>query len=138
MLHVSRRLGVSMFQRIVVGVSKAQSAKDAAQQAKELAAAFGADVHLVIAYAGGDGAASDRERVHAESLLDSIGTAAARPMHTHVLVGDAADVIVRVAEDVDADLIVVGNKGVKKRLLGSVPSSVARKAPCSVLILATT
>jgi nucleotide-binding universal stress UspA family protein len=58
----------------------------------------------------------------------------------HASEGDPADAIVRVAEDVEADLIVVGNKGMKgaRRVLGSVPNSVAHRATCSVLILPTT
>lgn len=51
-----------------------------------------------------------------------------------------ADAICKVATEVGADLIIVGNKGMKgvRRVLGSVPNSVARQAPCSVLIVATT
>ena len=43
------------------------------------------------------------------------------------------------AEEIGADLIVVGNKGMKgvRRVLGSVPNSVAHNAPCSVLIAVT-
>jgi nucleotide-binding universal stress UspA family protein len=50
------------------------------------------------------------------------------------------DAILRVADEVNADLIVVGNKGMRGagRVLGSVPNSVAHKATCSVLIVRTT
>ena len=43
------------------------------------------------------------------------------------------------AAEVEADLIVVGNKGMTgvRRVLGSVPNSVAHSAPCSVLIAFT-
>ena len=53
--------------------------------------------------------------------------------------GDAAEAIVRVADQIGADLIVVGNKGMKgvRRVLGSVPNSVAHHANCSVLIVDT-
>ncbi len=53
--------------------------------------------------------------------------------------GDPADAIVRVADQIGADLIVVGNKGMKgvRRVLGSVPNSVAHQANCSVLIVDT-
>ena len=49
------------------------------------------------------------------------------------------DALVGVAEEVGADLIVVGNKGMKgvRRVLGSIPNSVAHGAPCSVLIVDT-
>ncbi len=55
--------------------------------------------------------------------------------------GDPADAILDVAEETDADLIVVGNKGMtgaKRFLLGSVPNKVSHHAPCSVLIIRTT
>jgi nucleotide-binding universal stress UspA family protein len=72
--------------------------------------------------------------------LDSIATAAAVPMRTHALPGEPAEAIVRVAEEVGADLIVVGNKGLHgvRRVLGSVPNTVVHQAPCSVLVLDTT
>jgi nucleotide-binding universal stress UspA family protein len=55
--------------------------------------------------------------------------------------GDPADAILDVAEERDADLIIVGNKGMtgaKRFLLGSVPNKVSHHAPCSVLIIRTT
>jgi nucleotide-binding universal stress UspA family protein len=52
--------------------------------------------------------------------------------------GDPADVLCDIAEDQDADLLVVGNKGMQRRILGSVPNSVSHKAPCSVVIVKTT
>jgi nucleotide-binding universal stress UspA family protein len=52
--------------------------------------------------------------------------------------GDPADVICEIAEHHEADVIVVGNKGMHRRILGSVPNSVAHKAPCSVMIVKTT
>jgi len=52
--------------------------------------------------------------------------------------GDPADVLCDIAEDQNADIIVVGNKGMQRRILGSVPNSVAHKAPCSVMVVKTT
>ena len=51
--------------------------------------------------------------------------------------GDPADVLVEIAADHEADVIVVGNKGMERRILGSVPNSVSHKAPCSVMIVKT-
>jgi nucleotide-binding universal stress UspA family protein len=54
--------------------------------------------------------------------------------------GDPADAILDVAEELAADLIVVGNKGMtgaKRFLLGSVPNKVSHHAPCSVMIIRT-
>jgi nucleotide-binding universal stress UspA family protein len=52
--------------------------------------------------------------------------------------GDPADVLCAIAEEHGADLLVVGNKGMQRRVLGSVPNSVSHKAPCSVVIVKTT
>ena len=52
--------------------------------------------------------------------------------------GDPADVLVRLAEECGADILVVGNKGMHRRVLGSVPNTVTHKAPCSVLVVKTT
>ena len=62
-------------------------------------------------------------------------------VETYARQGDPADAILDVAEERDADLIVVGNKGMtgaKRFLLGSVPNKVSHHAPCSVLIIRTT
>jgi nucleotide-binding universal stress UspA family protein len=52
--------------------------------------------------------------------------------------GEPADVLCKHAEEQNADLLVVGNKGMQRRILGSVPNSVAHKAPCSVVVVKTT
>ena len=52
--------------------------------------------------------------------------------------GDPADVLCDIAEAHGADILVVGNKGMQRRILGSVPNSVAHKAPCSVVVVKTT
>ena len=52
--------------------------------------------------------------------------------------GDPADVLCEIAEQHGADVIVVGNRGMHRRVLGSVPNSVSHKAPCSVMIVKTT
>jgi nucleotide-binding universal stress UspA family protein len=52
--------------------------------------------------------------------------------------GEPAEVLVDIAESHGADVIVVGNKGMQRRILGSVPNTVAHKAPCSVMVVKTT
>ena len=52
--------------------------------------------------------------------------------------GDPADVLTRLAEECGADLLVIGNRGMHRRVLGSVPNSVTHKAACSVLVVKTT
>jgi nucleotide-binding universal stress UspA family protein len=52
--------------------------------------------------------------------------------------GDARDIIIHTAEEVAADLIVMGThgrRGVGRALLGSVAESVLRTSPCPVLTI---
>jgi nucleotide-binding universal stress UspA family protein len=129
-----------MFDRIVVGVAQVDTAKKAARSAIDLATKLGAELHLVTAFSGGDTGPASAERQHAEGFLESIALSSALPIRTHALPGDPAAAILRVAGEVGADLIVVGNKGMRgaSRIVGSVPNSIAHKTNCSILIVSTT
>ena len=54
--------------------------------------------------------------------------------------GDPADALMSVAADEEAEMIVVGNRGMSgaRRMLGSVPNRVSHHARCGVLIVPTT
>ena len=57
------------------------------------------------------------------------------------IVGAPVDALVDLAQEVKADLLVVGNVGLSTiagRLLGSVPANVARRSKTDVLIVHTT
>jgi nucleotide-binding universal stress UspA family protein len=129
-----------MFERIVVGVSKAESAREAARQAVGLALKFEAELHLVIAFDGTDSGPQSASRRHAEGTVETIAASYSGKNFTHALPDDPATAILRVADEVNADLIVVGNRGMRGvgRVLGSVPNNIAHKASCSVLIVSTT
>ena len=129
-----------MYKRIVVGVARVETAQTAAQHAIDLAKKLGAELHLVTAFSGSDTSPSGPERKHAEGFLESMALSSGGPIRTHALPGDPAAAILRVASEVDADLIVVGNKGMHgaSRLLGSVPNNIAHKTNCSILIVSTT
>jgi nucleotide-binding universal stress UspA family protein len=85
----------------------------------------------------------DDERVAAEEVvrrarvhLDDAGIA----VHSVARLGEPADALLAVAEEVGADLIVIGNRGisgVRRYLLGAVADRVAHHAPCSVQIVHT-
>lgn len=57
---------------------------------------------------------------------------------TSIAPGDPARVLVQLASDCGADLLVIGNKGMNRRVLGSVPNSITHNADCSVLVVKTT
>jgi nucleotide-binding universal stress UspA family protein len=53
----------------------------------------------------------------------------------------ATDALVGVANDVGADLLVVGNRGLsgaRRFVLGSVPNKVSHYCPCNLLVVDTT
>jgi nucleotide-binding universal stress UspA family protein len=59
---------------------------------------------------------------------------------THAIEREPADALLEVAEEVDARMIVVGNKGMHSAtrfVLGNVPNKVSHRARCDVLIVAT-
>ncbi len=147
-----------MFGSIVVGTDGSDTAQEAVKQATDLASTVGAKVFLVSAYEPvPEGRLRDERQEVPEDLqwmvnpredVDATLKAAAEQIaeagvevHAHAREGDPADAILDVAEELGADLIVVGNKGMtgaKRFLLGSVPNKVSHHAPCSVLIIRTT
>jgi nucleotide-binding universal stress UspA family protein len=144
-----------MYGTIVVGTDGSPTAEQAVSQAATLAALTGAHLHLVTAVSSMPAVVAPEmmavvgtqwteagNRLADEALERStaIATAAGVTSTTHVLSGEPADCLLQVAEDVKADLLVVGNKGMqgpKRFLLGSVPNRCAHHAGCSVLIVHT-
>lgn len=146
-----------MFKSIVVGTDGSETATKAVRQAADLARSVGAKLELVSAYEPvpaqrlGDErrqapedlqwAINPREDV--DATLEAAATVAREAgveVDVYARQGDPADAILDVAEEREADLIVVGNKGMtgaKRFLLGSVPNKVSHHAPCSVLIIRT-
>jgi nucleotide-binding universal stress UspA family protein len=137
-----------MFRSIVVGTDGSETADEAVRQAAELAALLGARAHVVCVYetadedADGDGwARGSREAVDAPLARSAAAFAAAGvEVDLYPQRGDPADSILDVAEERNADLIIVGNRGrtgAKRFLLGSVPNRISHHAPCAVLIIRT-
>jgi nucleotide-binding universal stress UspA family protein len=147
-----------MFKSIVVGTDGSDTATQAVRQAVDLAQAVGAKVEIVTAYAPVSEKRLAEERRQApedlqwainpredvDKTLDdaaSIARDAGLEVNVYARQGDPADAILDVAEEQEADLVIVGNKGMtgaKRFLLGSVPNKVSHHAPCSVLIIRTT
>jgi nucleotide-binding universal stress UspA family protein len=148
---------------IVVGTDGSVTAQEAVRQAAGLAAQSGARLVVCHAYSAlstsaalamsgagvGVGLAVDAEadleqqRTAAEALLtEAVHLAGADPgtTRTVAMAGGPADVLLRVAEQLQADLVVVGNRGMhgaRRLLLSSVPNRVAHAASCSVLVVRT-
>ena len=147
-----------MFKRIVVGTDGSETAQVAVSHATELAKAHGAVLDIVSAYepvpsdrlreestqVPGDVAHGVGPRGDVNANLENASVSARGAgieVQTHPREGDPADAILDVAEEVGADLVVVGNKGMtgaRRFLLGSVPNKVSHHAPCGVYIVRTT
>jgi nucleotide-binding universal stress UspA family protein len=134
-----------VFSNIVVGLDPSATSHDACRQGADLAKASGAVVHLVTSFADSarGGIEISEERRRAEAMLQSMADEVdptGRRVTTHALTSRPATAIVDIADHVQADLVVVGNKGAHgaRRVLGSVASAVTNEAPCSVLIVKTT
>lgn len=122
---------------IVVGTDGSPAGGQAVREAVELAGHLGADVHVVSAYWLSSG---QKEAEAIVARAQRAARASGQRLLTHALHADPAEALIAVAEEQDADLIVVGAKGVGaavRFLLGSVADRVSRHAPCSVLIVHT-
>jgi nucleotide-binding universal stress UspA family protein len=141
-----------MFETVVVGADSSPTAGEAFRYALELVKVSGGTLHIVSAYKGSSPSAKGLpdefidgidSASRTSALLDDLASrarAAGVNAVTHAVKEEPADGLVAVAQHEQADLIVVGNKGMKgvRRVLGSVPNAVAHRATCSTLIVQTT
>jgi nucleotide-binding universal stress UspA family protein len=142
-----------MLSTVAVGTDGSPTAGAAVAMAAELARRFEAELILLSAFEGSPDVA--RREAGSSSEIDWVSSSSARlreilaraedelrreGIHctTHAGEGDPADVLVQLATECDADLLVIGNKGMHRRVLGSVPNTVTHRAPCSVLVVKTT
>jgi nucleotide-binding universal stress UspA family protein len=142
-----------MISTIAVGTDGSGTATEAVRMAADLARRFGAKLVLVSAFQRSGGAAVNRRSASVELQWAANTSAQVREIlarseadlrgeaidcSTLVDEGDPAEVLVRLATECGADLLVIGSKGMHRRVLGSVPNTVTHKAPCSVLVVKTT
>ena len=134
--------------RIVIGTDGSADARAAVREGVELAAAVGGEVTLVyarqapIAIFGEpyyQDALSEERKIAERAIDEAVAIAREHGIEpeTEVLDGDAADAIIRVAATVDADVIVVGSRGLgplASAFLGSVSRSVMTRAHRPVLV----
>jgi nucleotide-binding universal stress UspA family protein len=151
-----------MFRSVVVGTDGSTTARTAVRAAAQLAAMSGADLHIVCAYRSAAwitsfcaegyavgmptvdiasvarGVAEDARRVLEQAQKDAAGIGV--DAMTHAIASDPCDALCRIATLLDADLVVVGDRGMSgaSRMFGSVPNKVTHHAPCSVLVVDTT
>lgn len=145
-----------MFSNIVVGTDGSETAAAAVALAADLAREHGAVLHVVNAYSvpsagmavvqagtmavADPGVSGEVLRGASQKLLAEVAaTIEGTKVESHAKVGSPADVVISLAEEVGADLIVVGSKGMRgaRRVIGSVPNRIAHRGPCHVLIAKT-
>jgi nucleotide-binding universal stress UspA family protein len=150
-----------VYKVIVVGTDGSETAGVAMQHATMLAKLSGATLHVVHGHQplsashAAMGASSGLQTIDVETVNAGIaaeshnicehGASLARrsgvTVETHSRPGDAATALIDVAEEVRADLLVIGNRGMsgaRRFILGSVPNKVSHHCPCSLLIVDTT
>lgn len=149
---------MSAYKKVVVGTDGSESSYLAVEKAGGLAADEAATLVIACAYVPadprsvshaadqlgddayqirGDNPAGDIVR----SASERARAAGAANIDTRTVKGAPVETLIKMADDVEADLLVVGNKGLNSltgRLLGSVPADAARRATCDVLIVHTT
>ncbi len=149
---------MAVYRTVVVGTDGSDSSFAAVDKAAGVAADAGATLVVVCAYH--PASRQDVERAQDElgdeayqvvgsapaedtlqSARDRAAKAGAANIETVALEGQPVDMLRKVVKDRSADLLVVGNRGLNTltgRILGSVPSEVARKSGVDVLIVHTT
>ena len=144
-----------MISTVAVGTDGSPTADKAVDAALDLAERFAAKIVFISSYKPIDDVRLRREmrdappahhwRINPTEDVDGIlreaeerATERGLAWASEATEGDPADVILTLAEKHAADVIVVGNKGMDRRILGSVPNTVTHKAACSVLVVKTT
>ena len=139
-----------MISTVAVGTDGSTTADEAVKEAAEIARRFDARLVLLSAFKDADAAPAggDIELQWASNPSARVKSMLARTeddlrsggieCETRIGGGEPSEVLVRLAADCGADLLVIGSKGMQRRVLGSVPNSVTHKADCSVLVVKTT
>ncbi|HEU0189980.1 MAG TPA: universal stress protein [Mycobacterium sp.] len=143
------------YKTVVVGTDGSDSSLRAVDRAGQLASAPGSKLIIVSAYlpAHDDTKAQDALKDEAYQVSGTAAVyailkeakeravaAGAYEVGQEALVGAPVDVLAKQVEEVNADLLVVGNVGLNTiagRILGSVPANVSRRAKVDVLIVHT-
>jgi nucleotide-binding universal stress UspA family protein len=140
-----------MITTVAVATDGSATATEAVRMAAELAGRF--DANLVLLSAFQDKGGADRSSDVSEVQWASNPLARTREILARteeevrrdgidcsslIDEGNPADVLMRLATECGADVLVIGNKGMRRRVLGSVPNTVTHGAPCAVLVVKTT
>ena len=143
-----------MISTVVVGTDGSETAQSAVLAALELAQRFEARVVFISAYHPVDEHRLRQEKREAPqdiqwsinphedvdaTLREAGELAEERGLRwtSEAARGNPAEVLVQLADKYEADVIVIGNRGMHRRHLGSVPNSVTHAANCAVYLVKT-
>ena len=140
-----------MLSTVAVGTDGSATAAKAVEAAADIAERFGAKLVLLSAFEGTDrpsdtgSGADEREwAFNNDSRVRELLTRSEHEMRERQIEctsmhdeGDPAEVLIRLADECGADLLVIGNRGMQRRVLGSVPNTITHKAGCSVYVVKT-
>jgi nucleotide-binding universal stress UspA family protein len=148
---------MSDYKVVVVGTDGSASSFRAVDKAAEIAAEAGAKLIVASAYQPHDEHHSgepdqpkgENYRTEGDAPVygmlreasDRARAAGVKDVEERPVAGAPIDVLVELVDQVNADLLVVGNVGANSiagRLLGSVPRAVSRRAKTEVLVAETT
>ena len=151
---------MSAYRTVVVGTDGSESSLRAVARAGALAGACGARLVIACAYLPDE--PDEREVQRAQDVLgeeayqvtgsspaeetvrgaaERAAAAGATRVATVALAGSPVEALLDVVRREEADLLVVGNRGlnsIKGRLLGSVPADATRRSGVDVLVVHTT
>jgi nucleotide-binding universal stress UspA family protein len=144
-----------MFKTIAVGTDGSETADKAVEMALDIAAHYRARLLIFSVYQPVGAGRLEREQEEApeeiqwsinphedvdSTLADVEQRASARGLEATSVAreGEPASTICELAQEHAVDLLVIGNKGMQRRVFGSVPKKISQNAPCSVVIAKTT
>ncbi|MDO4761266.1 MAG: universal stress protein [Corynebacterium sp.] len=143
------------YSRVIVGTDGSESSLKAVRTAASLAQAYGAELGIVCAFFGDSEplTAKAHAEIHAlpvfsedraNEIVDEAHAIAREEGANNITPitksGSAAAVLLQVVDEFEADLLVVGNRGLDSlmgRLLGNIPGEVSRKASVDVMLVNT-
>ncbi|MBI2998536.1 MAG: universal stress protein [Deltaproteobacteria bacterium] len=138
-----------MFKKILVAYDGSEGAKLALEKSGEIVGAADAELHLLavgrIPEYAETVSETEEAREQAKSYYSKIMEDAAEHLKQrglsakfHIDFGKPADTILRIAEDLRVDLVVLGTKphsALRRRFLGATVDKVVDHAHCSVLVV---
>lgn len=138
---------------IVVGTDGSKSSLLAVERAANIAAAFDSTLVVGCAYFKNTDEAAHTLQQDSVAILgydpaqanlykgvEVARKAGCKRIETEIQPGSPVEALMAIVNSYDADLLVVGNRGINSltgRLLGSVPADVARQSDCDVMIVHT-